>query len=222
MAGSHIALGAAAWFVAAPRLGLPALDPVSLGIAVLGALLPDIDHPKSWVGKRVWPVSVLCSKAFGHRGLTHSLLAICGCIALLLSEALPLPLAAPLVVGYLSHLAADLLTPGGLRLAWPLKGTWALPLCRTGGAFEPLVVALLLSWAWGNTAERVDLRAGLRATGVCRLFARELPSLCIAGEERASAAAPWRDWRLFALGPAEPAAGKPDSGWRMGWDSNPR
>src|SRR3954470_24677763 len=97
MAGSHIALGAAAWFAAAPRLGLPALEPVALGLAVLGSLLPDIDHPKSWVGKRVWPVSLVCAKLFGHRGMTHSLIAVAGCIALLLDGRVPVRFAAPLV-----------------------------------------------------------------------------------------------------------------------------
>jgi len=178
MAGSHIALGAAAWFAAAPRLGMPALDPLSLGLAVLGSLLPDIDHPKSWVGKRVWPLSLVCAKLFGHRGMTHSLIAVAACAALVLDGRMPLPITAPLVVGYLSHLVADLLTPGGLRLAWPMKGTWSLPLCRTGSAFEPLVVALMLSWAWGATKERFDPQAGLRAAGVCRVLGPELPSLC--------------------------------------------
>ena len=51
----------------------------------------------------------------------------------------------PLAVGYLSHLFADMLTPAGLRLAWPLRGTYALPLCRTGSAAEWLVVTLLLA-----------------------------------------------------------------------------
>lgn len=178
MAGSHIALGAAAWFAAAPRLGLPALDPAMLGLAVLGALLPDVDHPKSWVGKRLRPVSNLFATLLGHRGVTHSLLAVAGCGMLLLRQNVPLAITAPLVVGYLSHLAADLLTPGGLRLAWPLRGTYALPLCRTGSPFEPLVVALALSWAWGSTSEKVDLGAGLRAAGVCRLVGQELPDFC--------------------------------------------
>jgi len=178
MAGSHIALGAAAWFAAAPRLGLPALDPAMLGLAVLGALLPDVDHPKSWVGKRLRPVSHLFATLLGHRGVTHSLVAVVGCAVLLLSQNVPLAITAPLVVGYLSHLAADLLTPGGLRLAWPLRGTYALPLCRTGSPFEPLVVALALSWAWGATSEKVDLGAGLRAAGICRVVGREWPGFC--------------------------------------------
>jgi inner membrane protein len=178
MAGSHIALGAAAWLVAAPRLGMPPLDPAALGLAVLGALLPDIDHPKSWVGQRLRPVSALCARIFGHRGMTHSLVAVGGCTALLLRQDVPLAVTAPLVVGYISHLAADLLTPAGLRLAWPLRGTWALPLCRAGSPFEPLVVAIALSWAWGNTADTVDLQAGLRNSGICRVVAQQAPALC--------------------------------------------
>ncbi|MCP6617940.1 metal-dependent hydrolase, partial [Klebsiella pneumoniae] len=89
MAGSHIALGAAAWLVAAPKFGLPAVDAASLGLAVLGALLPDIDHPKSWVGKRTRPVSNVIGWIFGHRGITHSALAVAACFVLLLQTDLP-------------------------------------------------------------------------------------------------------------------------------------
>lgn len=185
MAGSHIALGAAAWFAAAQRLGLPALDPALLGLAVFGALLPDIDHPKSWVGKKLWPVSLLCARLLGHRGITHSALAVLGCTVLLLSQDVPMAITAPLVVGYLSHLGADLLTPAGLRLAWPLRGTYALPLCRTGSPFEPLVVALVLSWAWGTTSEKVNFAAGLRATGICRVAEGMMPALCPPGSSAA-------------------------------------
>ena len=174
MAGSHVALGAAAWLAAAPRLGLPALEAVPLGLAVLGSLLPDIDHPKSWVGKRVKPVSNIIGAVFGHRGVTHSLLAVVACAVLLARDGLPHALIAPLVVGYLSHLAADLLTPGGLRLAWPLRGTYALPLCRTGSAFEPLVVALILAWVGCGTFGTPDPRAAWdsvrRTEGLCRLW----------------------------------------------------
>ncbi|MFC7609359.1 metal-dependent hydrolase [Teichococcus aestuarii] len=134
MAGSHIALGAAAWFAAAPRLGLPALDPALLGLAVFGALLPDIDHPKSWVGKKLWPVSLLCARLLGHRGITHSALAVLGCTVLLLSQDVPMAITAPLVVGYLSHLGADLLTPAGLRR----HGRCGAPMrCRSAAPARP-------------------------------------------------------------------------------------
>lgn len=151
MAGSHVALGVAAWLVAAPHLGLPAVAPACLGLALLGSLLPDVDHPKSWLGKRLAPFSSGVAAALGHRGVTHSALAVAACIWGLLRGGAPRWVVDPLAVGYLSHLAADLLTPGGLRLAWPLRRTWALPLCKAGSPFEPLVVALLLFWAGSGT-----------------------------------------------------------------------
>jgi len=151
MAGSHVAIGAAAWLVAAPHLGLPAAAPACLGLALLGALLPDIDHPKSWLGRRLCPVSSGIAAVLGHRGVTHSAVAVAACSWALLRGGAPRWMEEPLAVGYLSHLAADLLTPGGLRLAWPLRRTWALPLCKTGSAFEPLVVALVLFWAGSGT-----------------------------------------------------------------------
>jgi len=165
LAGSHIALGAAAWIAVAPHLGRPALDPEALGLAVLGGLLPDIDHPKSWVGRRLRPVSDLVAGLFGHRGITHSLLAVLACGWLLRQGALPARWAEPLVIGYVSHLAGDLLTPAGLRLLWPIRGTWALPLCRTGSAMEPLVVALALLAAWSCLPDRPDPRAALHRLG---------------------------------------------------------
>lgn len=171
MAGSHVALGAAAWIAAAPQFGLPALAPASIGLAVLGALLPDVDHPKSWVGRRLRPLSSLIGATFGHRGVTHSLLAVAAfCVLLLRDAGLPRGIVAPLAVGYLSHLAADLLTPGGLRLAWPFRGTYALPLCRTGSVMEPLVVAGILLWVGAGLLDRPAVGEAVRSLGLCRVL----------------------------------------------------
>lgn len=180
MAGSHVALGAAAWFAVAPHLGLPAMEPVPLGLAIIGALLPDIDHPKSWVGKRMRPLSTIVAAVLGHRGATHSLLAVVGCGWLLFHDGTPRAIVAPVLVGYLSHLAGDLLTPRGLRLAWPFKGTWALPLCRSGSPFEPLVVAALLLWAWGAAAGPQTRQSLVDATGICAWPGPDfVPTLCL-------------------------------------------
>jgi inner membrane protein len=144
MARSHVVVGLAAWIAAAPLLHLPALDPVYLGLAVAGSLLPDVDHPKSWVGRRTRPVSTALAAALGHRGVTHSAIAVVGLTLLLLHAGYRRGVVSSVAVGYLSHLAADMLTPQGLRLAWPLRGTWGLPLFRTGSRAEPAVVAALL------------------------------------------------------------------------------
>lgn len=147
MAGSHVALGAAAWLAASPHLGLGPADPAGIALAAAASLLPDIDHPKSWVGSRLRPVSMLVSAIFGHRGITHSALAVAACAWVLLQGGAPRWATDAVAVGYASHLAADMLTPNGLRLAWPVRRTWSLPLCKSGSQAEPLVVAALVWWA---------------------------------------------------------------------------
>ena len=49
---------------------------------LLTCLLPDIDHPKSLLGQRLKWLSYPIARAFGHRGFTHSLLAVFGALAL--------------------------------------------------------------------------------------------------------------------------------------------
>jgi inner membrane protein len=151
MAGSHVAVGLATWAWAAPRLGFPALDPFALSLAIGGALLPDIDHPQSWVGRRVRVISHPLAAVIGHRGFTHSILAVVGCGLLLRWRGVGRAAVDPLVVGYLSHLAADLMTSGGLRLAWPSRRRFAIPLCKTGSPGELVIVMSLVVWVSATT-----------------------------------------------------------------------
>ncbi len=141
-AGSHVVIGLAAWSVAAPHLGLSTLAPLPLVLSAAGALLPDIDHPGSWVGRRLDFVARPLALAVSHRGVTHSLLAVLLCLVAL--RGWPRSVVVPLAIGYLSHLAADMLTPAGLRLAWPLRARQSLPLCRTGSLGEFLIVTALI------------------------------------------------------------------------------
>ena len=143
MAGSHVAVGLVAWAWVAPHLGL-SHAPAGFALATVGALLPDIDHPQSWVGRRARLVSRMLAAVVTHRGVTHSLVAMALCLVLMRAHR---AWGSPIAVGYLSHLVADLLTPRGLRLAWPLRRRWAVPLCRTGSPAEPMIVGALLLWA---------------------------------------------------------------------------
>jgi inner membrane protein len=143
MARSHVVVGVATWIAAAPTLHIQPLDPIYLGLVVVGSLLPDIDHPKSWVGRRTRPISTAIAATFSHRGITHSAIAVIGLTTLLLHAGYRRAGVSALIVGYLSHLAADMLTPQGLRLAWPLRRTWGLPLCRTDSAMEPVIVTVM-------------------------------------------------------------------------------
>lgn len=154
MAASHVAIGAALWAVTARLAGLEAAEPQGLAAAALGSLLPDIDHPQSWAGRKMRVISVPLSLVIGHRGLTHSALAIVACAGLLAAMGIGW-LAAPVVVGYLSHLLADSLTPSGVPLLWPNRRRFGLNLCRTGSVAELAIVAVLV--AAGGWAAGVDL-----------------------------------------------------------------
>jgi inner membrane protein len=162
MAGSHMVIGAALWAVTARAAGLDPAEPVALSAALAGSLLPDIDHPQSWAGRKLRVVSVPLSLVVGHRGVTHSLLAVIAGIVLLAWMGLDQPMA-PLVVGYLSHLAADGLTPSGVPLLWPNRRRFTLKLCSTGSWVEFGLVALVA--AGGGWAAGLDLTALPRPSG---------------------------------------------------------
>lgn len=91
------------------------------GIA-LGSLLPDIDHPQSYLGRRIPLLSVPINKLFGHRGFTHSLLSLSllGIASAFYWAVNPLFFGG-LLLGYFSHILGDMLTPMGVPLFYPDK-----------------------------------------------------------------------------------------------------
>ncbi len=157
MAGSHMVVGAALWAVTAKLGGGNPAEPQALGAAVLGSLLPDIDHPQSWAGRKMRAVSVPLSLLVGHRGITHSAVAVVAGLALLLVMGMGW-MAAPVVVGYLSHLLADSLTPSGVPLLWPSRRRFTLNLCQTGSVTEiGLVAAIAALGGWAAGVDLTDL-----------------------------------------------------------------
>ncbi|MFN8514844.1 MAG: metal-dependent hydrolase [Thermomicrobiales bacterium] len=133
--------------------------PVALAIVAFGSLLPDIDHPDSSlanekvIGLPIFlPFAWVIGKIFGHRGVTHSLLAVAGLIALGKVSQLPwealnldwlraagealryvwtdLNLGWLIVWGYAWHMAADALTRSGIPLFWPLPARFGIPPVR--------------------------------------------------------------------------------------------
>lgn len=103
--------------------------------AILTCLLPDIDHPKSFLGQRLKWISKPIARAFGHRGFTHSLLAVFALLAtfyLKVPESWFIPADAlqGMVLGYLSHILADMLTP--MRCSPALAMSLAFPLAYPG------------------------------------------------------------------------------------------
>lgn len=90
--------------------------------ASLAALLPDIDHPQSLVG-RVFPfASKYLLRKYGHRTITHSLIAVMT-VALVLSPTLFFSGAVygALVLSFSSHIFIDLFNMSGVKLLSPFS-----------------------------------------------------------------------------------------------------
>jgi endonuclease YncB( thermonuclease family) len=152
---THLIFAECCWFATSAILDVHYETPAVLATAAT-AVLPDADHPRSWLGHQLGSVSEELNRLFGHRGFLHSLLAL-----MLVTLALGLPLwwitgrispATAVFVGYGSHLFADMMTLGGVRLFWPSRVIAVFPgrddyRVRTGGSSERVFVAFALVFA---------------------------------------------------------------------------
>ncbi|AGB41393.1 putative membrane-bound metal-dependent hydrolase [Halobacteroides halobius DSM 5150] len=92
--------------------------------AVIGALIPDIDHANSKAGRKLWFISKPL-KLFGvkHRGITHSLLGVILfgllCNQLISLNWINLIIWLGLIIGYFSHLIADMFNSQGIPFFYP-------------------------------------------------------------------------------------------------------
>ncbi|MBE1301808.1 MAG: hypothetical protein GJ680_18135 [Alteromonadaceae bacterium] len=151
--GHLLVASAGVLVIKAPYLtGWDAIDATMLlqwSLVLVGSVLPDIDHPKSFIGRRFpvisWPLRLI----LGHRGqrfsllprgLTHSLLAI---VALLvLNQSVGNPWLNWLIVGYALHLVGDFLTPSGIPLFWPLGRDIRAPLVANTNSMGEWVLSI--------------------------------------------------------------------------------
>ncbi len=112
-------------------------------IVILGALLPDIDHPDSKLGKKIGIFSRLANLLGGHRGITHSifpLIALPGLVWYLFG----LPYGLALFIGYFSHLLIDSINPKGVNFMNPVT-TWHMRgFIETGSVGEWVVFVIVI------------------------------------------------------------------------------
>lgn len=143
MAVSHLLLGGGSWLAYSKATGAPLYE--GMAIAAISSLLPDIDYPASFVGKRLLFLSVPISAVFGHRGITHSLLAVIAAAFAVIHYGATGFMASAVAIGYLSHLVGDFFANSGVPLFWPYKRRFASPLVfNTGGFMEYLFQAGLV------------------------------------------------------------------------------
>lgn len=126
MATTHLAFGVTT-ALGLSHLGWLDASALVFAAAGLGSLLPDIDHPGSVVGRRVKLVSIPVSLIFGHRGITHSLIAVVVMSAAIAWQVGSQSWIVALAIGYLTHLVGDWLTPSGVLFLWPSRRKFASP-----------------------------------------------------------------------------------------------
>jgi inner membrane protein len=122
--GQHVMVGTllgvgTQYVTGLPMVGILAY-PSFYGGVTLGSLFPDIDHPQSYIGRRIPLIPTLIYKTLGHRGFTHSLLSLSlfGIATAFYWSINPLFFGG-FLLGYLSHLLADMTTPSGIPLLYP-------------------------------------------------------------------------------------------------------
>jgi len=150
LAGFAAGILVTGWAHGAPQLWLAG------AVSGAAALVPDLDSPRSRLGKKVAPVSWTAGRLFGHRGVTHSLAGWAAAVFLfglaVRQAAGRLPWHAPwtgwsflvplFATGYLSHILTDCLTIEGCPVLWPSSRRFRLPLMTTGSPLGETVATL--------------------------------------------------------------------------------
>jgi inner membrane protein len=107
-------------------------NPIFISVTVLGSLLPDIDHTKSWIGKSVYPIARWLSRNYGHRTITHSIFFLIGIflISVFVENNFREDYSISTIIFFsiLSHLIFDMVTLAGIPLFYPFyKNPCVLP-----------------------------------------------------------------------------------------------
>lgn len=124
---SHLIIGLLAGAAAALALKVDNQTAVLMALAGgAGGLIPDLDHPKSMLSGWIPGMGIILGLSrVGHRTLTHSLVFV-ALVWLVANATLPYQLAVAVALGVVSHIAADMTTPKGIPLLYPLSGAWVV------------------------------------------------------------------------------------------------
>ncbi|MFH1510056.1 MAG: metal-dependent hydrolase [Candidatus Woesearchaeota archaeon] len=108
---------------------------------IISATVPDIDTPKSFLGKRLPIISYPLKFFVGHRTLFHAVW-LPAALFFFLADFHSISLG--ILIGYGSHLLLDSLTRQGVQPFYPLKFRLRGPV-ETGGFFEGIFFILLVT-----------------------------------------------------------------------------
>lgn len=111
----------------------------------VGALIPDICHPNSTIGRKIPLLDNLVNAAFGHRTFTHSFMFLLLSMLLFMVTSWPEAIEMGIWLGMASHLALDAFTKRGIQFFWPFKMKVGFPGgITTGGNVEKGFFSVLI------------------------------------------------------------------------------
>lgn len=93
---------------------------ILLAYSVVGSLIPDLDHPNSFLGKKLKVVSKPTNTFLGHRSILHAPLVYL-LLFFFLKNYIPSILLLGLFVGIFSHIFLDMLNKSGIPIFYPLN-----------------------------------------------------------------------------------------------------
>ena len=119
MFNNHMIVGGAVFVLCQPSIwnSTPVVGIISTLAFFFGAMLPDIDHPESTLGRRVRILSVPIAMVFGHRKITHSMWMGALWVA---GSYYQQPALQSMFLGVVAHLIADAVT-GRVPIFYPAR-----------------------------------------------------------------------------------------------------
>ena len=158
LAKSHISLGLVGGICAYPlaqKCGIAKEFYLTLllPLILLGSLLPDIDEPRSFIGRKFPLISRIFSISFSHRGFTHFLIfpSIFVVVGAIFAHPLITPIFFALAYGIFLHQIGDMLTISGIpHYFFPISRKKAVLLpqilrFRTGSIAEKIILIFVLT-----------------------------------------------------------------------------
>ncbi|MFD1362699.1 metal-dependent hydrolase [Lentibacillus salinarum] len=94
----------------------------------IAGMVPDIDEPRSHIGRPFFFLAIPINKIFGHRTLTHSLLFTV-VLGFILWPFLSSSIVLGTVAGMLAHISGDMVT-GKVKFLYPLQVSIGIPVSR--------------------------------------------------------------------------------------------
>lgn len=118
-------------------------------LVLIGSILPDLDHPKTKLGRKIPFLSYPIYWLFGHRTFTHSLIFVI--ISWMIAKIVVVVFqfddlyAYAIASGILSHIIGDMITKKGVPLFYPLKKNIRFFITfKTGGVIEKIIAVVLV------------------------------------------------------------------------------